>query len=81
VYDANQKTIEKITRKNFEKIKKDIIGVATTDVTGGMLHKVEEGLNVSKKTGIKTLIINGMTKGNLKKAILGKEVNGTRIEA
>jgi isopentenyl phosphate kinase len=81
VYDNKGKTIEKITSANFDKVKKAILGVGPTDVTGGMLHKVEESLKLVKETEIETLIINGSKKGNLKKAILGEKVDSTRIEA
>jgi isopentenyl phosphate kinase len=79
VYDQNKKTISTITNKNFMEVKKSILGVTTVDVTGGMLHKVEEALNLAKKYKIETLIINGNKPGNLKKAILGDKVLGTKI--
>jgi isopentenyl phosphate kinase len=80
VYDVNKKTIAKITPSNFEKAKKAILGASTVDVTGGMLHKVEESLKLAKETGIETLIINGTRAGELTKAILG-EANGTLISS
>ncbi|MGA3292303.1 MAG: isopentenyl phosphate kinase [Candidatus Microgenomates bacterium] len=79
VYDEKSKTIGEINAKNFAKLKSSIVGAKGVDVTGGMLHKVEEALNLAKKTGIKTLIINGKVKGSLKNAILGKKVGGTLI--
>lgn len=79
VYDENKKTIPKISRNNFGKFKKAITGSAGVDVTGGMLHKIEECLAVAGKLGISTLIINGNTKGELKRALLGKKVKGTLI--
>jgi len=79
VYDASGETIAKINPQNFPNFKKNIGGSASIDVTGGMLHKVEESLLIAKELGIKTLIINGMVKRNLQKAILGKEVKGTVI--
>ena len=66
-------TVPEINARNFKDFKKSIGGSASTDVTGGMLHKVEESLLIAKELGIKTLIINGMVKGNLEKAILGKK--------
>ncbi|MCX6703983.1 MAG: isopentenyl phosphate kinase, partial [Candidatus Woesebacteria bacterium] len=71
VYDENGKTIEKITPANFSQVKKAIIVAATTDVTGGMLHKIEESLGLAKRTGIETLVVNGMKAGSLRNAILG----------
>ncbi len=79
VYDASGETIAKINPKNFKDFKKNIGGSASTDVTGGMLHKVEESLEIARQLGIKTLIINGTIKRNLQKAILGKVVRGTVI--
>lgn len=79
VYDENKKTISKITKNNFLSFKRSITGSAGTDVTGGMLHKIEECLAVAEKLGIATLIINGNTKGELKRALLGKKVKGTLI--
>ena len=79
VYDAKGKTIGVINNKNFNKIRKDISGSKSTDVTGGMIHKVEESLKLARETKIKTLIINGNRGGDLVKAILGKKVKSTQI--
>jgi len=79
VYDSQGKTISKITPNNFQKFRKSILGSQKTDVTGGMLHKVEESLKTAKKLKIPTYIINGNKKGNLKEAIFGKP-RGTIIE-
>lgn len=81
VYDENGNTIPKITSKSFIKFKKDILGSRSTDVTGGMLHKVEESLRLASETGIKTIIINGNAKGRLEDAILGKKIYGTVISS
>lgn len=78
VYDSEGKTVPKITPKSFEKLKPLITGSGQTDVTGGMLHKVEESLELAKG-GIETIIISGVHPGELKKAILGKKVRGTLI--
>jgi isopentenyl phosphate kinase len=79
VYDSKGKIIEKITSENFSEVKKAILGASTTDVTGGMLHKVEESVKLVKETGTSTLIVNGIKADALKKAILGKKVKGTLI--
>lgn len=78
VYDKNGKTIPTITLKSFKKFAGVISYSSSTDVTGGMLHKVEECLAATEK-GINSLIINGSMKGNLKKAIFGQKVKGTWI--
>jgi len=78
VYNLKGKTIPKITSKNFGVIKKALGGADATDVTGGMLHKVEESLRMAKR-GIKTWIINGCQKGSLYKAIISRSNLGTLI--
>lgn len=80
VYDSERGTIPKITPKNFRELKKEISGSEGVDVTGGMLHKVEESLAMASKHKIKTVIINGNAPGQLKKAILGKRVKSTTVE-
>ncbi|HUC94399.1 MAG TPA: isopentenyl phosphate kinase [Candidatus Saccharimonadales bacterium] len=79
VYDEKGKTIPVITDKNFKSLKSSIIGASGVDVTGGMLHKVEESLKLAKETGIETLIINGNSPGLLKDAVLGRKVLSTLI--
>ncbi len=79
VYDDRGKIISVIKNNNFKKLRSSIIGAKGVDVTGGMLHKVEESLSLAKKTGIKTQIVNGNKRGLLKKAILGVGVEGTMV--
>jgi isopentenyl phosphate kinase len=69
--------IPEITPENFEKIKSALKGSAGIDVTGGMLHKVEILLGLTE-LGIASNIVNGLGEGNLKNALLGKNV-GTII--
>jgi isopentenyl phosphate kinase len=79
VHDEKGKTIPVITSKNFKSLKSSIIGASGVDVTGGMLHKVEEGLKLAKETKIETQIINGNKRGNLLRAVLGESVSSTII--
>ncbi len=79
VYDEKGKTMEKIIQSSFDKVKKVVSSAGTTDVTGGMLHKVEESLKLAKETGIETTIVNGNKKGNLLRAVLGESVRSTII--
>lgn len=78
VYDLKGKTISKITPGNFKKFKKAILGAAETDVTGGMLHKIEESLKITK-LGVNVYIINGRKKDNLYQAIASRSKTGTLI--
>lgn len=80
VLDENNKNIPKIDKDTFAKIEKNFTLAKGFDVTGGMLHKVKESLDLAQK-GIKSLIINGTSRKDLlKRAILGETVIGTVIE-
>jgi len=80
VYDETGKTIPMISPKTFSKVRKTLGGAATTDVTGGMLHKVKESLQIARKYKTEILIVNGRVSGIVRKAILGKKVLGTLIK-
>lgn len=71
VYDLSGQIIRQITDKNYSEIKKDIFKSNSTDVTGGMQHKVEEAMEISKK-GVKTYIINGTVKNELMNILKNK---------
>ena len=79
VYNEKGKVVPQISDKNFKSLRPSIVGARGVDVTGGMVHKVEEALNLAKKTGIKTLIINGTKKNLLRNAILDKKTEGTLV--
>lgn len=67
-----------ITKKNLDSIKPALSGSKGTDVTGGMLHKVEECLELTK-LGVASQIISGLIEGRVRDAILGSKVIGTTI--
>lgn len=79
VYDENGETIKIINSKNFKHYKKVLDGSGGIDVTGGMIHKVEEALKLAKK-GIPGLIIDGIEHGTLSRAVKGGSVLGTKVE-
>jgi isopentenyl phosphate kinase len=79
VYDDKENTIELINSQNFDQIKSMLGGSHGVDVTGGMIHKVEETLALAKE-GIPGLIIDGIENGSLSRAIKGEKVIGTRVE-
>jgi isopentenyl phosphate kinase len=79
VYDANGVTIPVVNQDNFLQYTHALSGSGGVDVTGGMLHKVEETLALAQQ-GIPGLIIDGIVHGTLSEAIAGKEVVGTRVE-
>ncbi|WNY27365.1 isopentenyl phosphate kinase [Methanolapillus ohkumae] len=78
VLDADGKVIPKITPKNFDSMKMHIGGSAGTDVTGGMLGKVSEILDLAKRAGIDSSIFNANTPGNVAAYLSGKNI-GTLI--
>ncbi len=79
VYDGEGKTIPTLKLADFKKIRGSLLKSRNVDVTGGMLHKVEESLKLAKDFGVNTIVINGKVRGNLGKALLGKKVKGTLI--
>lgn len=80
VYDVDGKTIPMINQHNFVTYRKSLNGSGGIDVTGGILHKVEETLALAR-AGIPGLIIDGVENGSLSKAVGGESVLGTRVEA
>jgi len=78
VYNKEGKTVPKIDHKNFADIKKLIWVSGSSDVTGGMLHKIEESLKIAQR-GINCWIINGERKNTLLNAILEEPKSGTLI--
>jgi len=75
--DSNAKFIPEIKQDNFEKIKYMLGGSAGIDVTGGMFHKVEELVELTK-FGIESVIVNADRPNILKRALLGEKL-GTLI--
>lgn len=78
VYDLEGKTIPKITPQTLAHFAAAIGGSAGTDVTGGMLHKVEEALHMAE-IGIRVKIINAQNEGSLTTALTTNEQVGTLI--
>jgi len=79
VLDAKKQIIPLISQQNFVEVKKHIFKTKGTDVTGGMLHKIETALSYAKN-GIPTYIIQGDNKQKLlTKLLLNQEVIGTTI--
>ncbi len=72
VLDPKGQTVPKINKQNFAKISAGVGGSASTDVTGGMLHKVKTSLDLASNFGIKSYIINGKTPNKLKEILMGK---------
>jgi isopentenyl phosphate kinase len=78
VLDSNKHIIPEITQKNWQQVQKAVTQANGADVTGGMLHKVEQALLLTQN-GIETVIINGNNKRIVEKALIGKHVKGTVV--
>jgi isopentenyl phosphate kinase len=58
-----------------------IEGSAYTDVTGGMLSKVREMLAlIMQEENLRVLVFSGEVKGNVRRALLGADVEGTWLQ-
>lgn len=75
----NDKTVHLINTKNYKEIKNHIFSSKNKDVTGGMEHKVEQSLKLTKMN-IKTYIINGNKRNSLYNALTVRKINGTLIK-
>lgn len=76
--DTSAKLIPEITKENFPDIQSHLSSSDGIDVTGGMVLKIEQALEISQN-GVSVHIINGNKPGNLKDSLLGKEVSETVI--
>jgi isopentenyl phosphate kinase len=77
--NPDAKLIPVITQKNIKKIENDLKGSSSTDVTGGMMHKVKMMLELTD-IGIESDIINVKKPEILKKSLLGERGLGTIIQ-
>lgn len=79
VFDDKGETIPVITSENFEEVKAYIGGSAGTDVTGGMLGKVLEMLELGKTSSITSYIFNATVVGSVSSFLNGENI-GTAIK-
>lgn len=79
VLDKKGKTIPLIRPSEMDSVKKILYSTEGFDVTGGMLHKLENSMKLAKH-GVQTLIIDGVSDNVLYKALLGEKVEGTIIQ-
>ncbi len=78
VLDKDGKTVPEITPGKFEYFKQYIRGSESTDVTGGMLGKVQELLELSEMSCITSYIFNAGKENNIYRFLNGESI-GTRI--
>jgi isopentenyl phosphate kinase len=80
VYDPDGQLIEQLDAATLATRGSGIAGARGTDVTGGMRHRVDTAMALAA-LGIPSLIANGTTPGLLERALRGKPVPGTHIDA
>jgi isopentenyl phosphate kinase len=81
-FPARQKVIPHIRAGEWEQARRPVGGSAQVDVTGGMLTKVQDMLAVvSQQKEISAFIFSGEAEGNVRRALLDEDVEGTRLSA
>jgi len=78
VYDRRGRTIPRLDRLSFPAVREMIGAPAGTDVTGGMLLRLETARALAR-LGIESWIVNGTVPGLLGDALRGRRVPGTRF--
>jgi isopentenyl phosphate kinase len=78
LYDAEGRTVPRISAGDLEQASEAIGAPSGTDVTGGMLHRVETALALAR-LGVPSRLVNGLVPGLLERAIRGDEVPGTEV--
>jgi len=74
------KTIRHLTPTDFERYRAGITGSGNIDVTGGMLHKVSELIDLAK-LGIPSQIFDATKEGNIARFLAAGNDLGTTISA
>lgn len=78
-YPYCTRLVREITPENYHEISASLYGSSSTDVTGGMLSKVENSLALTRRLpGLEVCIFSGEKPGNVQRA-LGGETVGTII--
>lgn len=80
VYDREGRTIPRIDAGSYRRTLASIGSADGTDVTGGMLLRVQTARRLARG-GTESWILNGGHPGRLQAALLGEEVPATRVGA
>lgn len=78
VVDEKGKTIPLIQHNQMGSIREVLYSTEGFDVTGGMVHKLENAIRLTRQ-GVQTLIIDGVSDDVLYRALIGEKVEGTVI--
>ncbi len=79
VLDATQQVIPEITTQNLAAVKKDIFATKGFDVTGGMMLKIDQSVELAQ-LGISSKILSGLKPGNLFQGLINGNWQGTLIK-
>ncbi|MGD0172901.1 MAG: isopentenyl phosphate kinase [Anaerolineales bacterium] len=80
-YPAREVLLPRIRAAGWEEIRTKLEGSAHTDVTGGMLSKVREMLDlILREENLHVLVFSGEIEGNVRRALSGETLEGTRLE-
>jgi isopentenyl phosphate kinase len=74
----NGEKISHLNASEFENYRKEIVGSSVVDVTGGMLRKVSELVEIAK-AGIQSEIFNATRDGNIAQFLMSNQQVGTII--
>jgi isopentenyl phosphate kinase len=80
VWDADGKTIDRISVADRDALDGLVGGAAATDVTGGMRHRLDSVLELAD-LGVESWILDGRRPGALASALAGQPVGGTHVHA
>jgi len=78
LWDAQGKTVPRVTAETFPEALQAIGAPAGTDVTGGMRHRLETALELAR-LGIPSRLANGLVPGLLERALRGEDMTGTEV--
>jgi isopentenyl phosphate kinase len=81
LYDAAGHTLPRLSSSDLAALENAAGAISApsgTDVTGGMLHRVETALALAR-LGIPSLLANGLVPGLLERAVRGESVPGTEV--
>ena len=78
LYDSAGHTLPRLSSGDLKRAAGAIGAPSGTDVTGGMLHRVEAALALAR-LGVPSRLANGLTLGLLERAVRGESVPGTEV--
>lgn len=78
IYDRSGRTIERVDGENLSQVRGQIEAARGVDVTGGMGLRLDTCRALARR-GVESWLLNGLTPGHLKSALLGDEVTATRF--